>query len=84
MPVMSIEDQFVDPHLRERQAYVEIEHPHVGIEWLFGIPWLLGGTPGSVRAPAPLLGQDNDYIFHQLLGVPPEELERLKANQAVY
>ena len=45
MPVMNIEDQFLDPHLQERQAYLDVEHPHVGAEWLYGMPWLLGETP---------------------------------------
>jgi benzylsuccinate CoA-transferase BbsF subunit len=84
MPVMNIEDQFADPHLQERQAYVDVEHPHVGVEWLYGMSWLLSGTPGSVRAPAPLLGQHNEYVFRQLLGLPARDLERLQASQVVY
>jgi len=84
MPVMNIADQFADPHLQERQAYVDIEHPHVGVEWLYGMSWRLSGTPGSVRAPAPLLGQHNEYVFRQILGLPAPELERLQAAQVVY
>ena len=84
MPVMNIEDQFLDPHLQERQAYLEVEHPHVGVEWLYGMPWLLGETPGGIRRPAPLLGQHNDLILADLLGVPRLELRRLEEEQAVY
>ena len=84
MPVMNIEDQFLDPHLQERQAYLEVEHPHVGIEWLYGMPWLLSETPGGIRRPAPLLGEHNDYVFGELLGLPAEELERLQAEQVIY
>jgi crotonobetainyl-CoA:carnitine CoA-transferase CaiB-like acyl-CoA transferase len=63
---------------------VEIEHPHVGVEWLYGMPWLLSHTPGSVRTPAPLLGQHNEYVFHELLGMSTEEIERLKERQVIY
>jgi len=84
MPVMNIEDQFLDPHFQERQAYVEIEHPHVGIEWLYGMPWLLSDTPGSVRAAAPLLGEHNEYVFRELLGLPIDEIERLQERQVIY
>ncbi len=84
MPVMNIEDQFMDPHLQERQAYLEVEHPHVGIEWLYGMPWLLGSTPGGISRPAPLLGQHNDYILGELLGLPAREIERLQAAQVIY
>ena len=60
MPVMNIEDQFLDPHLRERRDFAEVEHPHIGRERLYGMPWLLSDTPGSVRTAAPLVGQHND------------------------
>ncbi len=84
MPVMNIEDQFINPHLQERQAYLEVEHPHVGIEWLYGMPWLLSSTPGGITRPAPLLGQHNDYILGELLGLPAGELERLQGEQVIY
>ena len=84
MKVMNIEDQFADPHLQERQAYAEIEHPLVGIEWVYGMPWLLSGTPGGVRAPAPSLGEHNGYVLGELLGVPAAELERLAETGVVY
>lgn len=84
MPVMNIEDQFLDPHLQERQAYLEVEHPHVGIEWLYGMPWLFGSTPGGITRPAPLLGQHNGYILGELLGLPAGEMERLQGEQVIY
>jgi len=79
MPVMNIEDQFTNPHLRERGAFVEIEHPKVGMEWLPGIPWRLDRTPGGVERPAPLLGQHNAYVFQELLGLDPQEVQALEA-----
>ena len=84
MPVMNIEDQFANPHLQERQVYVEVEHPHVGIEGLYGLLGIFSDTPGGVRAPAPLLGQHNDFVFRQLLGLSAAELQRLEGEQAVY
>ena len=84
MPVMNIEDQFLDPHLQQRQAFAQVDHPHIGAEWVYGMPWLLSGTPGSVRTPAPVLGEHNEYVFHQLLGVPLDELERLQERQVIY
>ncbi len=77
MKVMNIEDQFADPHLQEREAYAEIEHPLVGIEWIYGMPWLLSGTPGGVRTPAPSLGEHNGYVLGELLGVPAADLQRM-------
>ena len=84
MTVMNIGDQFQDDHLHQRQAFLETEHPHIGAEWLYGLPWLLGEVPGGVRRPAPLLGEHNEYVFCQLLGVSQEELSRLEQEQVVY
>lgn len=84
MPVMNIEDQFLDPHLQQREAYAQVDHPQIGTEWVYGMPWLLSETPGSVRTPAPLLGQHNEYVFHDLLGVTLDELERLRERQVIY
>ncbi len=77
MPVMNLEDQFRDPHLRAREIHVESEHPKVGLEFLHGIPWRLNDTPGRIRRPAPLLGEHNQYVFAELLGLSDGEIQRL-------
>ena len=82
-PVMNIEDQFLDPHFRERGAWVEMEHPMAGAEWLYGLAWRLSRTPGRIASPAPLLGQHNERVLGGLLGTPPDELRRLEASGAV-
>jgi benzylsuccinate CoA-transferase BbsF subunit len=84
MPVMTLEDQFRDPHLRARAIHLECEHPKVGLEWLHGIPWRLSDTPGRIRRPAPLLGEHNDYVFGELLGLPAAEIQRLVEAGAIY
>ena len=84
MAVMNIEDQFLDDHLQQRKAYAQVDHPHIGAEWVYGMPWLLSGTPGSVRTAAPMLGEHNEYVFHQLLGISMDELERLQGQQVIY
>ena len=83
MPVMSLEDQFRDAHLREREIHLESEHPKVGIEFLHGIPWRLSDTPGRIRRPAPLLGEHNQYVFGELLGLPDAEIQRLVQSGAI-
>ena len=84
MPVMNIADQFADPHLNARGTYVEIDHPHVGAEMLYGVPWRFSETPGSVRTPAPLLGQHNDYVLSEVLGLDTDRIGELVDKQVVY
>ena len=84
MPVMNIADQFADPHLNARETYVEVEHPRVGAEMVYGVPWRFSETPGGVHNPAPLLGQHNDYVLGQVLGIDESRLKQLAAEQVVY
>lgn len=76
--VMSIADQFVDEHFRERGIHLELEHPKVGEEYLHGFPFRLSATPARLERPAPMLGQHNDEVFRTLLGLSADELERLE------
>ena len=36
----------------------------------------LSETPGAVRGPAPLLGEANEYVFRELLGLGEEEINQ--------
>ena len=82
--VMTTEDQYFDPHFKERESYIEIEHPLVGVEALYGIPWRLSETPGAIYRPAPSLGEHNDYVFKGLLGLNEKEMDRLVKEKVTY
>jgi len=73
-----------DPQLRERGLLEWVEHPLSGRRLLAGPPWRFSKTPASIRQPAPLLGQHNHYVLHDLLGMPEEEIQRLVDEEVVY
>ncbi len=83
-PVLNIEGQFLDRHYQERKIYAEIEHPLVGTETIFGIPWKLSRTPGKIRHPAPSLGEHNTYVLNKLLGFSLEEIKKLTEEKVAY
>ena len=66
-----------DPHLAERGFWVEKEHPEVGALRHPGIPWRMSETPCEVWRAAPTLGQDNDYVFGELLGMSGKQVADL-------
>ncbi len=41
-------------------------------------------TPGTLRSPAPLLGQDNEYVCKEILGLTDEEIAEALVEQALY
>jgi formyl-CoA transferase len=49
-----------------------------------GPPWRFSKTPAGIRQPAPLLGQHNHYVLHELLGMSEEEIQRLVDEEVVY
>jgi len=83
MPVLDEEGRLADPHLASRQTYLKIDHPKFKGVTMYNLPWKLSRTPGRVR-PAPMLGQHNDYVFGELLGLSEEERARLAAEKVLY
>ena len=83
-PVLNIEEQYIDPHYRERNTYVEVEHPLIGTELLPGVPFRLSKTQGEIRKPAPSLGEHNDFVLGELLNLSPNEIEELIQQEVIY
>jgi crotonobetainyl-CoA:carnitine CoA-transferase CaiB-like acyl-CoA transferase len=72
-------DQVVDhAQVRARGSLVESTHPVAGSIRMTGPPVRMSDTPGSVRTPAPLLGEHTDEILRDRLGMKAKEIARLK------
>lgn len=84
VPVMDMRDVAEDPHINGRGFYVQLEHAEVGRQKHAGIPWKLHGTPVAIEEPAPLMGEDNEYVIKELLGRSQADLDRLIAEQVVF
>jgi crotonobetainyl-CoA:carnitine CoA-transferase CaiB-like acyl-CoA transferase len=65
-PILDYAQVVDDPHTKARDMVVEMEHPEAGTVYGLGIPVKLSGTPGTIRRPAPLLGQHTDEILAEL------------------
>lgn len=77
-PILDISQILADPHIKERQMFVEMDHPTLGRITVNGCAVKLLETPGGPRTPAPTLGGDNAAVYGAL-GYDGEALERLKA-----
>jgi formyl-CoA transferase/CoA:oxalate CoA-transferase len=72
-------DQVVDhPQVKARDMIVATDHPVAGQVRLVGVPVKLSQTPGSVREPAPLLGQHTDEILRAYLRMSAAEIAVLR------
>jgi formyl-CoA transferase/CoA:oxalate CoA-transferase len=82
IPVGAINNiaQVVDhPQVKARRTLVEMDHPRAGRVRMVGAPVRLSETPGSVRTPAPMLGEHTDDVLRQLLGLDSGEIDALRA-----
>jgi formyl-CoA transferase/CoA:oxalate CoA-transferase len=71
------------PQVKARGMLVECEHPVAGKVQVVGVPVKLSQTPGSVRAPAPLLGQHTDEVLRQYLGMDEAQIAALRQAGAI-
>ena len=82
-PVLSISEQFDDPHLRERRMDLRVEDSVKSQQIAYGVPWKLRDTPGSVYRPAPKIGEHDEYILNDILGVSSKDMDMLRDNHAL-
>jgi benzylsuccinate CoA-transferase BbsF subunit len=66
-----------DPQMKEYNFFKEMDHPEIGRVAYENVPFKMSDTPGEARWPAPLLGQDNEYVFGKILGRSKEEIIKL-------
>ena len=79
--VLDSKDLLFNPHLRERGFYEVVRHhPSTGMPPLpyAGRPWKLSETPAVQPTAAPLMGEHNDYVLQELLGMDREEVQELE------
>lgn len=75
--VQNTEDQLRrDPQLAARGFFEEVPHMKKGTVTAAGIPLGLTGTPGRSGRAGAAVGQDNDYVFAELLGMTADEIRR--------
>jgi benzylsuccinate CoA-transferase BbsF subunit len=75
--VESGEDLVGDPQLTHRGTHVILEHPEIGPHIYQPPPYRFSKTPHELTMPAPCLGQHNEYVLKQVLGMSDDEISEL-------
>jgi crotonobetainyl-CoA:carnitine CoA-transferase CaiB-like acyl-CoA transferase len=73
-----------DPHLAERGFFIQTRHAVLGEVSLTGLPFRFSAAGKGNYTTAPLLGEHNDYVFGQLLGMSKEEIKKLTEEKVFY
>ena len=81
--VNTIADIFADPHVQARGTLTSVEVPGVGPVTVPNVFPKLSETPGEVVSLGPGLGNANDAIYGDELGLSAGEIEKLKQEGAI-
>lgn len=76
--VSEVEEVVNSPQIAARNMFVAVEHPTLGTLNLPGIPIKLSESPGSIRKAPPLVGEDNLFVYREVLGLDEAEVQRLR------
>ena len=82
VPVQDFADLNDDPQLLHREHFVPLTHPFMGPGLYERNGFRLSDAEGGHDRAGPTFGQDNDWVLGELLGLSPEEQEKLAADGA--
>ena len=75
--VETCEDLFHDPQLKHREHFRFLQHKVMGRHAYQSPAYRLSKTPCHIWKAAPCLGEDNEYVYKQLLGYSDDEVADL-------
>jgi benzylsuccinate CoA-transferase BbsF subunit len=75
--VQTAEDLFNDPQLKHREHFRFMEHSVIGVQAYHSPAYRLSKTPCDIRKAAPCLGEDNEYVYKEILGLSDDEIADL-------
>ena len=81
--VESGEDLVADPQLNHRGTHVILKHPEIGPHIYQAPPYRFSKTPHELTMPAPCLGQHNEYVLKEILGMSDDEVADLLISGAL-
>ncbi|WP_326544357.1 CaiB/BaiF CoA transferase family protein [Pseudorhodoferax sp.] len=80
----TMQDIADDPHLNARRALTPVEGPGIDPRLAVGAPARFGRTSDvGIRRLTPALGQDEDYVFGELLGLSRRERDDLEQREVI-
>lgn len=82
--IASCHDLHQDPQLAPRGFFVELYHTEMGPCLYDGLQFALSKTPGALRSPAACLGEHNEFVFKELVGLSEEEYVQLLIEEVIY
>ena len=84
VPYLSPQRVFTDPQLREGGFFTTLTASDGKQRDLPALGWRFEGGPEPRITAAPVLGQHNDYVYGELLGLSDDEVAKFIEEQIIY
>jgi len=83
-PIREPHESLDDPHIAGRGNFAQVEHPEIGRPITYpNSPWVSQQLPWRLGPRAPQVGEHNDLVYRDELGLTKAELTALKASGTV-
>jgi len=83
-PSYTAADIAADPHLEARGTIRSMSGPDGESRKVVGPPWRFSRTPATLDRWTPKLGEHNEYVFCELLGLERAEVAELERAKVIY
>lgn len=81
--VSSIREVAASPQIQARDMVLDVDHPTLGTLKLPGNPIKMSETPTAVRKAPPTVGEDNEFVYSDLLGMTKAEVRQLREEKVI-
>lgn len=78
-PVQDSRDSHMDPQLNSRGFFQTITGSDIGTYRYPGFPWKFSETPLKVTHAPCMLGEDNDYVYKEVIGLTNDQIADLES-----
>jgi crotonobetainyl-CoA:carnitine CoA-transferase CaiB-like acyl-CoA transferase len=82
-PVLDVSDLLEDAHYRARGTFIRVVHPLGFEETIYGAYVKTSRSEPDIR-PGPAVGQDNEQVFKELLGMPEARYRELVERKVIF
>ena len=85
-PVLNARGLLSDPQFRARGFFEPVDHPPetgLGRREYIGRGWKLSNAKVAIQKAAPMLGEANDYVLGQVLGLETQAIRRLEQDGVI-
>ena len=79
-PILNAAGLADDPHLKERGNFITLGQDEGKPEPHVAHPWRSSDVPQPFYRPAPKLGENNEYVLKELLGISEERIGELRVD----